>query len=96
VITGGEPTLRADIEELLEARASNAIPLAADDYQWDAAGSQAAILRAVTGLVVSLDALAVDPTNPLSKPAALPKVLENLEFAKERLGSPRRITIQHG
>jgi len=43
--------------------------------------------------VVSLDALAADPTNPLSKPAALPKVVENLEFAKERLGSPRRITI---
>src|SRR5207247_5042404 len=51
------------------------------------------ILRAVTGLVVSLDALAADPTNPLSKPAALPKVLENLELAKEQLGSPRRITI---
>src|SRR5260370_29336290 len=51
------------------------------------------ILRAVTGLVVSLDALAADPTNPLSKPAALPKVLENLELAKELLGSPRCITI---
>jgi MoaA/NifB/PqqE/SkfB family radical SAM enzyme len=47
----------------------------------------------VTGLVVSLDALRSDPTNPLSKPAALPKVMENLQFTKERLGSPRRITI---
>jgi MoaA/NifB/PqqE/SkfB family radical SAM enzyme len=44
-------------------------------------------------LVVSLDALAADPTNPLSKPAALPKVLENLAMAKERLGSAQRITI---
>jgi len=44
-------------------------------------------------LVVSLDALAPDPANPLSKPAALPKVMENLAFAKERLGSGRRITI---
>ena len=51
------------------------------------------ILRGVTGLVVSLDALSADPTNPLSKPAALPKVMENLAFAKERLGNPRRITI---
>jgi MoaA/NifB/PqqE/SkfB family radical SAM enzyme len=51
------------------------------------------VLNAVTGLVVSLDALQADPTNPLSKPAALPKVMENLQFAKERLGSPRRITI---
>jgi MoaA/NifB/PqqE/SkfB family radical SAM enzyme len=42
---------------------------------------------------VSLDALAADPTNPLSKPAALPKVLENLALAKDQLGSPRRITI---
>ena len=51
------------------------------------------ILDAVTGLVVSLDALQADPTNPLSKPAALPKVMENLQFAKERLGNPRQITI---
>jgi molybdenum cofactor biosynthesis enzyme MoaA len=51
------------------------------------------ILNAVTGLVVSLDALSADPANPLSKPAALPKVLENLQFAKKKLGSPRRITI---
>src|ERR1700748_2211196 len=51
------------------------------------------ILDGVTGLVVSLDALQADPTNALSKPAALPKVMENLQFAKERLGCPRRITI---
>src|SRR2546422_11607009 len=37
--------------------------------------------------------LAADPTNPLSKPAALPKVLENIALAMEQLGSPRRITI---
>ena len=43
--------------------------------------------------MVSLDALQSDPTNPLSKPAALPQVLENLALAKQRLGGPRRITI---
>jgi MoaA/NifB/PqqE/SkfB family radical SAM enzyme len=94
VITGGEPTLRADIEELVEAARFDckfrSLLLITNGTLLD---RKPRILRAVTGLVVSLDALAADPTNPLSKPAALPKVLENLEFAKELLGSPQRITI---
>jgi MoaA/NifB/PqqE/SkfB family radical SAM enzyme len=94
VMTGGEPTLRADIEELAEAARFEckfrSLLLITNGTLLD---RKPRILRAVTGLVVSLDALAADPTNPLSKPAALPKVLENLEFAKEQLGSPRRITI---
>src|SRR5467141_1983815 len=94
VITGGEPTLRADIEELAEAarfeRKYRSLLLITSGTLLD---RKPRILRAVTGLVVSLDALAVDPTNPLSKPAALPKVLENLELAKEQMGSARRITI---
>ncbi len=94
VITGGEPTLRADIEELVEAARFEckyrSLLLITNGTLLD---RKPRILRAVTGLVVSLDALAADPTNPLSKPAALPKVLENLALAKERLGSPRRITI---
>src|SRR3981081_271236 len=94
VITGGEPTLRPDIEELVEAarfeckyRSLLLITNGTLLYR------NPRILRAVRGLSVSLDALTADPTNPLSKPAALPKVLENLQFAKERLDSPRRITI---
>jgi MoaA/NifB/PqqE/SkfB family radical SAM enzyme len=94
VITGGEPTLRADIEELVLAARFDckyrSLLLITNGTLLD---RKPRILRAVTGLVVSLDALAADPTNPLSKPAALPKVLENLELAKELLGSPRRITI---
>jgi MoaA/NifB/PqqE/SkfB family radical SAM enzyme len=94
VITGGEPTLRADIEELVETARFEckfrSVLLITNGTLLD---RKPRILRAVTGLVVSLDALATDPTNPLSKPAALPKVLENLEFAKEELGSARRITI---
>src|SRR5229473_564032 len=92
VITGGEPTLRADIEELAEAARFDckyrSLLLITNGTLLD---RKPRILRAVTGLVVSLDALAADPTNPLSKPAALPKVLENLALAKEQLGSPRRI-----
>jgi MoaA/NifB/PqqE/SkfB family radical SAM enzyme len=94
VITGGEPTLRADIEELVEAARFackfRSVLLITNGTLLD---RKPRILRAVTGLVVSLDALSADPTNPLSKPAALPKVLENLALAKEPLGSPRRITI---
>jgi MoaA/NifB/PqqE/SkfB family radical SAM enzyme len=94
VITGGEPTLRADIEELVEAARFEckfrSVLLITNGTLLD---RKQRILRAVTGLVVSLDALATDPTNPLSKPAALPKVLENLEFAKEELGCARKITI---
>src|SRR5258708_14783992 len=94
VITGGEPTLRADIEELVEAARFEckyrSLLLITNGTLLD---RKRRILRAVTGLVVSLDALAADPTNPLSKPAALPKLLENLELAKELLRSQRRITI---
>jgi molybdenum cofactor biosynthesis enzyme MoaA len=94
VITGGEPTLRGDIEEIVAAARFDcrfrSVLLITNGTLLD---RKAGILAGVTGLVVSLDALAADPTNPLSKPAALPKVMENLEFAKERLGSPRRITI---
>ena len=94
VITGGEPTLRPDIEELVEfARFEcrfRSLLLITNGTLLD---RKPRILRAVTGLVVSLDALSADPSNPLSKPAALPKVMENLQFAKEKLGSPRRITI---
>src|SRR6266852_821547 len=86
VITGGEPPQREDVEELVEAARFECKYRSLLDRK-------PRILRAVTGLVVSLDALAADPTNPLSKPAALPKVLENLALAKEQLGSPRRITI---
>jgi len=94
VITGGEPTLRADIEDLVEAarfkHKFRSLLLITNGTLLD---RKPRILNAVTGLVVSLDALRSDPTNPLSKPAALPKVMDNLEFAKERLGNPRKITI---
>jgi MoaA/NifB/PqqE/SkfB family radical SAM enzyme len=94
VITGGEPTLRADIEELVEAARfaykCRSVLLITNGTLLD---RKPRIFNAVTGLIVSLDALAADPTNPLSKPAALPKVMENLALAKERLGNPRRITI---
>src|SRR5437899_553958 len=65
VITGGEPTLRADIEELVEdARFEckyRSLLLITNGTLLD---RKPRILRAVTGLVVSLDALAA--TNPVT------------------------------
>ena len=94
VITGGEPTLRPDIEELVEwARYEckfRSLLLITNGTLLD---RKPRVMDAVTGLIVSLDALAVDPTNRLSKPAALPKVLENLALAKARMRDAGRITI---
>lgn len=94
VMTGGEPTLRADIEELTAVARFEckfrSLLLITNGTLLD---RKPGILDAVTGLVVSLDALSADPTNPLSKPAAVNKVLENLQFAKEKLGNAKRITI---
>src|SRR5271167_3148204 len=68
VITGGEPTLRADIEEVVEAarfkHKFRSLLLITNGTLLD---RKPKILNAVTGLVVSLDALRSDPTNPLSK-----------------------------
>src|SRR4029077_392837 len=94
VITGGEPTLRADIEEIVMAARFGwkfrSLLLITNGTLLD---RKRQILDGVTGLIVSLDALQADPTNSLSKPAALPRVMENLAFAKECLGHPRHITI---
>jgi MoaA/NifB/PqqE/SkfB family radical SAM enzyme len=94
VITGGEPTLRADIEELAAAARFackfRSVLLITNGTLLD---RKPGLFRSLTGLVVSLDALAPDPSNPLSKPAALPKVLENIALAKERFADSRRITI---
>jgi MoaA/NifB/PqqE/SkfB family radical SAM enzyme len=94
VMTGGEPLLRPDIEDLTAAARFlckfRSLLLITNGTLLD---RKPGILDAVTGLVVSLDALSADPTNPLSKPAAVAKVLDNLQLAKERFGNPRRITI---
>src|SRR5260221_1176233 len=95
VITGGEPTLRSDIEEIVAVARFyckfRAVLLITNGTLVD---RKAGILSGVRGLVVSLDALAADPTNPLSKPAALPKPMENLDLAKKRLGSTRRVQLR--
>ena len=94
VFTGGEPTLRNDLEDLLEAARRRigfrSVMLITNGTMLD---RRPRIFDHITGLVISLDALTMDPTNALSKPAALPKVLENIALAKSRMPDPRTITI---
>src|SRR5579859_1140865 len=92
VITGGEPTLRVDIEELVDAARYyckfRSVLLITNGTLLD---RKPAILSAVTGLVVSLDALAADASSSLSKPAALPKVMQNLALEIGRASCRERV-----
>jgi MoaA/NifB/PqqE/SkfB family radical SAM enzyme len=94
VVTGGEPTLRPDLQELLQAARRRigfrSVMLITNGTLLD---RRPGIFDHMTGLVISLDALTMDPTNALSKPAALPRVLENIALAKSRMPDPRTITI---
>ncbi len=94
LFTGGEPTLRADIEELAQAARKDlrfrSVLLVTNGTLLD---RRQKLFDSLTSLIVSLDALTVDATRPASKPAALPKVLENLELAKSRMPHPGAITI---
>lgn len=94
VFTGGEPTLRPDIEELVAAARQSlrfrSVMLITNGTLLD---RRLSLFENLTGLVISLDALTMDPTNALSKPAALPKVMENIALARARMPHPRTITI---
>lgn len=94
VLTGGEPLVRNDIEELARA--------AREDVKFRSVllitngtmlHRRQKVFDHVTSLVVSLDALTVDIKQIMSKPAVLPKVLENLQLAKSRMAHPSLITI---
>ena len=94
VFTGGEPTLRPDLEQLLAAARGKigfrSVMLITNGTLLD---RRQGVFEHLTGLVISLDALTMDPSNPLSKPAALPKVLENIALAKSRMPHPGTISI---
>ena len=94
LFTGGEPTLRPDIEELARASrydlkfrsvllVTNATLLHKRQKLFDSLHS----------LIISLDALTVDSSRPMSKPSVLPRVLENLQLARSRMPRPTDITI---
>src|SRR6202035_3805341 len=68
VFTGGEPTLRPDLEDLLAAARQDirfrSVMLISNGTLLD---RRPRVFDNVTGLVISLDALIMDPTSPLSK-----------------------------
>ena len=94
LFTGGEPTLRDDIEELTRA--------ARDDLNFRSVllvtngtllHKRQKLFDSLHSLIISLDSLTVDSTQPMSKPSVLARVLDNLELAKSRMPRPTDITI---
>jgi len=94
LFTGGEPLLRADVEDLVHAAKRRiqfrSVLLVTNGTLLH---KRLRLFESLDGLIVSLDALTADPRNPMSKPGVLPRVLENLQLAKPRMPRPADITI---
>jgi len=93
LITGGECLLRPDIEELIRAARRDvgfrSVLIVTNGVLLD---KRRAALEHLNGLICSLDAISHDPSEPMSKSAAVPKVLENLLEAKKAM-PPASITL---
>ena len=93
LITGGECTVRPDIEDLVAAARTEvgfrSVLIVTNGVLLDA---RQAMLPYLNGLVCSLDAITHDRSEPLSKSAAVPRVIDNLLMAKEIL-PPQAITV---
>ena len=94
LFTGGEPLLRNDMEELADAARNDirfrSVLLVTNGTLLH---RRQKLFDSLTGLVVSLDALAMDTRLPMSKSAVVPKVLENLQLARSRMPSPGAISV---
>src|ERR1017187_7050666 len=94
LFTGGEPLLRADVEDLAHAAKREvkfrSVLLVTNGTLLH---KRQKLFGDLDGLIVSLDALTADPANPMSKPGVLGRVLENLQLAKSRMQRPSDITI---
>ena len=93
LITGGECTVRPDIEDLVIASRSEvgfrSVLMVTNGVLLD---QRRAMLPYLNGLVCSLDAISHDPSEALSKSAAVPRVIDNLMMAREIL-PPQAITV---
>jgi len=93
LITGGECLVRADIEQLVEAARNDvrfrSVLIVTNGVLLD---KRPRVLDSLNGLIVSLDAITHDPSEPLSKSAAVPRVIDNLMMAKEKL-PPEAVTV---
>lgn len=94
LFTGGEPLLRADVQELVEAAKREikfrSVLLVTNGTLLH---KRQRLFDLLDGLIVSLDALTAEPSAPMSKSGVVPKVLENLELARSRMPRPSAITI---
>lgn len=94
LFTGGEPLLRPDIEELVEAARHQikfrSVMLVTNGTLLH---KRERLFDLLSGLIVSLDSLVAEPSAPMSKPGVVPRVLENLQLARSRMKRPSAITI---
>ncbi len=94
LFTGGEPLLRADVEDLVEAAKRRikyrSVLLVTNGTLLH---KRPRLFASLDGLIVSLDALTADPDNPKSKSGVLSRVLENLQLARSSMPRPSDITI---
>ncbi len=94
LFTGGEPLLRADVEDLVEAAKRRikyrSVLLVTNGTLLH---KRPRLFASLDGLIVSLDALTGDPDNPKSKSGVLSRVLENLQLARSSMPRPSDITI---
>src|SRR5208337_4712050 len=94
LFTGGEPTLRNDIEDLaLAARNDLKFRSVLLITNGTLLHKRLGLFDSLHSLIVSLDSLQADSTKPMSKPAVLCKVLDNLQLAKSRFSKATDITI---
>ncbi|HEY6292369.1 MAG TPA: radical SAM protein [Terriglobia bacterium] len=94
LFTGGEPLLRADIQELAAAARHElkfrSVLLVTNGTLLH---KRLPLLDSLHGLIVSLDSLTARAASPESKPGNVPRVLENLQLARSRMAKPSDITI---
>jgi MoaA/NifB/PqqE/SkfB family radical SAM enzyme len=94
LFTGGEPLLRADIEQLAAAARHDlkfrSVLLVTNGTLLH---KRQALFDLLHGLIVSLDSLTPVASQPESKPGNVSRVLENLQLARGRMPKPSDITI---
>lgn len=94
LFTGGEPLLRPDIQELVEAARQQmkfrSVMLVTNGTLLH---KRERLFDLLSGLIVSLDSLTPEPSAPMSKSGVAPRVLENLHLASARMKRPSAITI---
>ena len=93
LITGGECLMRPDIDELIRAARRDvgfrSLLMVTNGVLID---RHPDILDHLNGIIISLDAISHDPSEPMSKSAAVPKVIDNLMLVKRKL-PPQSVTI---